>query len=103
MLLWESFHQKENQNSLKVSTYVQSWPDPPGQYTDSWSCTVHTTGPHEPFAFLIGWLVLHWGNTHAIMCKCIKLTNARTKSANYSSLQAEQLLGHVSDSLGNTK
>ena len=28
------------------------------------------TGPCESLAFLVGWLVLHWGNTHAKMCKC---------------------------------
>ena len=34
-----------------------------------WSCTVPIrVSPRVPVAFIVGRLVLHWGNTRAIMC-----------------------------------
>ena len=60
-----------------------------------WPCTVPLRASLcEPSAFVVGQLVLQWGNNHAIMCKC-KVVNRwmheKQKSGNYLPLQAEQL------------
>ena len=56
----------KSEGSLKVSKSVQNWLDSPGQYTDSGAFTVPLRqGPCMPVAFVVGWMVLHWGNIHA--------------------------------------
>lgn len=66
------FPSRKIKASSKVLTYVQSRPaDSSAYYTDSQPCTVSLrAGPCEPVAFVLGRMVLHWGNTLAIMCKC---------------------------------
>ena len=97
----------KSKDSSKVSPYVQSQADSFDSYTDYLSCTTLLKGDScEPVTFIVAWMVLHWKNTHAIMSKSrrFKLTNAwKIKPENYLCLQVEQLLGQVSNSLGNIK
>ena len=61
----------KSEGSVKVWKSVQSWPDSPGQYTDSWPCKISLRQGHRvTVAFVVGWLVLLWWNAHAKMCKC---------------------------------
>ena len=70
--------------------------------------TSHSTAKRRPSGVtcLRGWctgLTLRKYLCYNVKMQRFKLTNILTKSENYLHLQAEQLVGHVNDSLGNTK
>ena len=59
-----------------------------------------------PIAVVVGWLVLHWGNIHAIMCKCIGVSEQILGQSNLQivcTYRWKNYLVHVSDSLGKKK
>ena len=77
MRIWLPFG--KSKDLLKVSKFVQNQP------------VLHhldRPNPYDPFAFVVGWPVSYWINTHAIMCKCGDVRNM--KSANYLHLQMEK-------------
>ena len=76
----------KSKDSSNVSTSVQSRPDSPGCYTESWPCTVpHRAGPGSLCSWSTGLTLRKY--------PCYNVQLRRCKSANHLHLQLEQLLG----------
>ena len=100
MTLWKGVYHREIQ---KIHYEFRHLP----KANHSWSWTLPlSVSPRVPVAFIVGQLVLHWGNTRATVWNYGGL---RQRMHAKSSLQIichyrrSSYLGHVSDALENTK
>lgn len=90
-------------DSWKISISVQSQCNSPAWYTDSRSCTVEfRASSRVAVALAVGWLVLYWGYTDAIVCK-LRDVNRQTCLQIICTYMWVRYMRYVSDFLVKTK
>ena len=60
---------EKSKDASRVLASIQSQPDSPDKHIDTWLCTVPLReSPRVSLGFVVGRMVLLWGNTHLKIC-----------------------------------